>query len=60
MRPGRFPADIVMKLSPFCEATIDHFLYIERPEGIELADGKGFDHRAHYHRATRSTRVTRR
>ncbi len=53
VRPGRFPADIVMKLSPFCEATIDHFLYIERPEGIEMADGAGFDHEAHYHRAQR-------
>ncbi len=53
VRPGRFPADVVMKLSPFNEATIDHFLYIERPEGIELADGAGFDHKAHYHRAVR-------
>jgi CDGSH-type Zn-finger protein/uncharacterized Fe-S cluster protein YjdI len=53
VRPGRFPADVVMKLSPFNEATIDHFLYIERPEGIELADGVGFDHKAHYHRAMR-------
>ena len=53
VRPGRFPADVVMKLSPFNEATIDHFLYIERPEGIDIADGAGFDHKANYHRAAR-------
>jgi CDGSH-type Zn-finger protein/uncharacterized Fe-S cluster protein YjdI len=53
VRPGRFPADVVMKLSHFCEGTIDHFLYIERPEGVEIADGAGFDHTAHYHRAFR-------
>ncbi|MBI1214179.1 MAG: hypothetical protein GC190_22170 [Alphaproteobacteria bacterium] len=53
VRPGHFPADVVMKLSPFNEATVDHFLYIERPEGIDIADGAGFDHKDHYHRAVR-------
>jgi CDGSH-type Zn-finger protein/uncharacterized Fe-S cluster protein YjdI len=53
VRAGHFPSDVVMKLSPFNEATIDHFLYIERPEGIEIADGVGFDHKDHYHRAMR-------
>src|SRR5450432_2643452 len=27
---GWFPTDMVMRLSPLCEATLDHFLYIER------------------------------
>ena len=53
VRPGRFPADVVMKLMPFSAAALDHFLYIERPEGITLADGAGFEH-AHYHRAARA------
>ncbi|NOT41763.1 MAG: hypothetical protein HOP13_14845 [Alphaproteobacteria bacterium] len=53
VRPGRFPADVVMKLMPFSAAALDHFLYIERPEGIALADGAGFEH-AHYHRAARA------
>jgi CDGSH-type Zn-finger protein/uncharacterized Fe-S cluster protein YjdI len=53
VKPGRFPADVVLRLSPFNEATIDHFLYIERPEGIEIPDGAGFDHKANYHRAAR-------
>src|SRR5512146_2544268 len=54
VQPGRFPAGVSLRLSPFTEATIDHFIYIERPEGITLVDGAGFDHPAHYPRATRS------
>jgi len=53
VRPGRFPDGVVMRLSPFSEATIDHFIYIERPEGIEMVDGAGFDHPAHHPRVTR-------
>jgi len=51
--PGRFPAGLVLRLAPFSEATIDHFVYIERPEGITLVDGAGYDHPAHYARVTR-------
>ena len=53
VRSGRFPADVVLRLSPFNEATLDHFIYIERPEGITMVDGAGFDHAAHYPRVTR-------
>jgi hypothetical protein len=54
VRPGHFPADVVMNLAPFCEATLDHFMFIERPEGIQLVDGAGFAHEAHYERAVRA------
>lgn len=53
VRPGHFPADIVMKLTPFSEAALDHFLYIERPENLDIRDGRGFDHKDHYQRAAR-------
>ncbi|MBK9675840.1 MAG: CDGSH iron-sulfur domain-containing protein [Betaproteobacteria bacterium] len=53
VRPGHFPADVVMNLAPFCEATLDHFMFIERPEGIPLVDGAGFGHAAHYERVMR-------
>jgi CDGSH-type Zn-finger protein/uncharacterized Fe-S cluster protein YjdI len=53
VQPGHFPADVIMNLAPFCEATLDHFMYIERPECIDLVDGAGFGHEAHYHRAIR-------
>jgi CDGSH-type Zn-finger protein/uncharacterized Fe-S cluster protein YjdI len=54
VRAGHFPSDVVMRLSPFTPATLDHFLYIERPEGIALIDGAGFEHPAHHPRAARS------
>jgi CDGSH-type Zn-finger protein/uncharacterized Fe-S cluster protein YjdI len=53
VQPGRFPEGLVLRLSRFCEATLDHFAYIERPEGIKMEDGAGFDHPAHYSRAMR-------
>jgi len=53
VRPGHFPAGVVMKLAPFSAEALDHFLYIERPEGLDLTDGKGFDHPSHYARAAR-------
>jgi CDGSH-type Zn-finger protein/uncharacterized Fe-S cluster protein YjdI len=53
VRCGWFPADVVMRLAPFCEHTVDHFMYIERPEGIVLRDGAGFDHPDHHPRAAR-------
>jgi CDGSH-type Zn-finger protein/uncharacterized Fe-S cluster protein YjdI len=56
--PGRFPADVILRLSRFSEATIDHFVYIEKPEGITLVDGAGFDHPAHYPRAMRPDLLT--
>lgn len=53
VRPGHFPADVIMQLRPFSAEALDHFLYIERPEGLDISDGKGFDHPHHYHRAAR-------
>jgi CDGSH-type Zn-finger protein/uncharacterized Fe-S cluster protein YjdI len=50
VRPGHFPAGVVAKLTPFSNEALDHFLYIERPEGLDLSDGKGFDHKDHYQR----------
>jgi hypothetical protein len=40
--PGFHPAGVVVELMRFCKATIDHFVYLERPEGVELPDGEGF------------------
>lgn len=53
VRPGHFPADVVMKLMPFTPAALEHFMYIERPDGLDLKDGVGFDHKDHYSRAAR-------
>lgn len=56
--PGRFPADVVFSLRPFDAETIAHFAFIERPEGIELQDGAGFSHPAHYARVGRPELLT--
>jgi CDGSH-type Zn-finger protein/uncharacterized Fe-S cluster protein YjdI len=53
VRSGWFPTEVVLRLAPFGAATLDHFMYIERPEGIVMADGAGFDHPAHHSRAAR-------
>lgn len=41
--PGYHPAGIIVRLTPFDAATLDHFIFLERPEGMELPDGDGFD-----------------
>jgi hypothetical protein len=40
--PGYHPADVVVRLTPFDEATLDHFIFLERPGGMAMADGRGF------------------
>lgn len=40
--PGYHPAGVVVKLAPFNVETLDHFIYLERPECIEIPDGAGF------------------
>ncbi len=40
--PGYHPAGVVVKLAPFNPETLDHFIFLERPESIEMPDGAGF------------------
>jgi CDGSH-type Zn-finger protein/uncharacterized Fe-S cluster protein YjdI len=47
---GYHPAGIVVKLAPFNRATLDHFIYLERPEGSTVAEGAGFEPAHSYHR----------
>jgi CDGSH-type Zn-finger protein/uncharacterized Fe-S cluster protein YjdI len=44
--PGLLPAGIVVKLAPFTPATLQHFVFLERPAGSLEKDGDGF----HYER----------
>jgi len=41
--PGYHPADVVVRLTPFDEATLEHFIFLERPEGMRMEDGEGFE-----------------
>lgn len=41
-RSGYFPSPIQLDLLPFGEQALQHFLYLERPEGMERQDAQGF------------------
>jgi CDGSH-type Zn-finger protein/truncated hemoglobin YjbI len=42
-QPARhYPAGVVLALLPFGEQALQHFMFLERPEGMELDDAKGF------------------
>jgi CDGSH-type Zn-finger protein/uncharacterized Fe-S cluster protein YjdI len=56
--PGALPAGIVVKLSPFDEATIQHFIYLERPEDSSEPDGEGFSPNRLFRRGVGRTSLT--
>ncbi len=41
-RSGYFPAEVRLDLLPFGEEALDHFLFLERPEGMQRDDGSQF------------------
>jgi Ferritin-like len=42
-RPSEYlPGGVQFKLLPFGDASLTHFLYLERPEGMERVDAEGF------------------
>ncbi|MDX2219195.1 MAG: ferritin-like domain-containing protein [Burkholderiales bacterium] len=45
--PGLFPADIAVSLAPLDEATLDHFVYLERPREASERDGAAFTKHAY-------------
>jgi len=56
--PGTLPAGIVVKLAPFSEAVIQHFVHLERPSTSDEPDGDGFALEAHFRRGVDSIRLT--
>jgi CDGSH-type Zn-finger protein/uncharacterized Fe-S cluster protein YjdI len=44
---GYHPAGIVVSLAPFCLSTIQHFVYLERPEDVSEREGDGFARRSY-------------
>ncbi len=49
--PGYHPAGVVVKLAPFNRQTLAHFVYLERPDDVDIQDGEGFEPPQHYSRA---------
>src|SRR5471032_2399051 len=41
--PGQFPADVAVALLPFDAATLDHFIYVERPNEADETDSATID-----------------
>jgi CDGSH-type Zn-finger protein/ferredoxin len=52
--PGYHPSGVVLALAPFGLATLNHFIFLERPEGVDVPDGAGFDAPPYVERATRT------
>jgi Ferritin-like len=40
---GGYPPGVQLRLLPFGEAALQHFVYLERPEGVERTDATGFE-----------------
>src|SRR5918993_2326610 len=58
LAPGYHPSCFVVRLSPFDRATLDHFIYLERPEEEPLPDAKPFEHPPELPRDPGSERLT--
>ena len=56
--PGALPAGIVVKLAPFNEAVLQHFIHLERPEGSTEPDGEGFAPEWPFRRGSPRLRLT--
>lgn len=49
---GYHPSGIALSLARFDEATLMRFVYMERPEGVNLLDGAGFAGSQHFSRTS--------
>lgn len=56
--PGYLPAGVVVKLAPFNMATLQHFIYLERPAGSAEPDGAGFEPERSFTRGVDGPRLT--
>ena len=41
--PGHFPSGVVVRLTPVSRETLEHFVHLERPQGVEGEDAASFD-----------------
>jgi hypothetical protein len=56
--PGFLPAGVVVKLAPFSDAVLQHFIHLERPHGSSEPDGEGFAPERLFVRAAPGHRLT--
>lgn len=55
---GYHPAAVDLELMGFSHALVDHAIFLERPEGIQIDDAPEFVHPAEYHRAMPKNTIT--
>jgi ferritin-like protein len=41
--PGYFPSGVAVRLTPFNNETLEHFIFLERPQGLEQKDSEAFE-----------------
>jgi CDGSH-type Zn-finger protein/uncharacterized Fe-S cluster protein YjdI len=56
--PGGLPASVVVRLAPFSEAVLQHFIFLERPKGSTEPDGAGFSPEFTFTREVAAPRLT--
>ena len=56
--PGGLPASVVVRLAPFSEAVLQHFIFLERPKDSDEADGTGFSPDFTFTRGVTASRLT--
>jgi hypothetical protein len=55
--PWLYPAEFVMELAPFNLDTIEHFIFLERPENSAAKDAEAFRPRNHFERLAPRNRI---
>ncbi len=58
LSPGKLPAGIVVRLAPFGQEVLQHFVYLERPMAADERDGKGFEPEIELKRGVAAPRIT--
>ena len=56
-KAGYFPSDFVIELAPFTLSTLDHFIFLERPEDRQVQEGQDFQPEHDYTRAAPQGRL---
>jgi CDGSH-type Zn-finger protein/uncharacterized Fe-S cluster protein YjdI len=56
--PGALPAGVVVKLAPFSEEVVQHFIRLEMPAGCTERDGSGFEPEVEFRRGVDRPRLT--
>ncbi|MEO8699671.1 MAG: ferritin-like domain-containing protein [Kofleriaceae bacterium] len=58
LAPGSLPASVVVKLAPFGEAALQHFVHLERPADSAEPEGAGFAYEIPFKRGSDRPRLT--